>query len=78
MIVFTEMTDLESHPLFNPEVKISGIEEEKVKKPEKKSADTDEKDMSKGATSGAVGGNDCDLTGFSMFQEEAAKEKPKS
>ena len=72
------MTDLESHRLFNPEVKITGIDEEKVNKREKKVTGNSDKGASNEATSGAVGGSDCDLTGFSMFEEQAAKEKPKS
>lgn len=72
------MGDLENHPLFDPQVKISGIDEEKeIQKVQleaevAKGLSTDQKEVS-----GASGG-DCDLTGFSLFEEQLAEEKPKS
>ena len=74
----SEMTDFEKHPSFNPDVKISGIHEEKASTATKNSTRTDQKEASVEATSGAAGGSDCDLTGFTLFEEQAAAEKPKS
>ena len=72
------MTDLEKHPSFNPDVKISGIDEDKAPTATTNAIHSGQKEASVETTSGAAGGSDCDLTGFAMFEEQATAEKPKS
>ena len=75
--IISEMTDLEKHPSFNSDVKISGIDEEKSPNTTKPNND-DQKNSACATTSDEAVGGDCDMTGFAMFEEQAASEKPKS
>ena len=56
------MLELEKHPLFDPQIKITDVETDKEDKDKDKDSVTED---------------DIDCAGFAMFEEQAAAEQPK-